>query len=134
MYCQMGNFWYFSGLFDTLAIKAMAFCEILLSSHQNLPFLKCVKVVNNLIPPSNCLHLSIYNLGTLGVKYTIFMQNALVNKFINMGIVPCYMYTRCSMLVQYQIIHISCLYTNTHSVYIVCLIEAYSMLKFTKFT
>ena len=40
-----GKFLLFLFLFDTLAIKAMAFCEILLSSHQNLPFLKCVKVV-----------------------------------------------------------------------------------------
>ena len=59
------------------AIKAMAFCEILLFSYQKLLFLTCVKVVNNLILPSNCLHLSIYNLGTLDVKYTVFMQNAL---------------------------------------------------------
>ena len=72
-----GKFLVFLCLFEMLAIKAMAFCEISLSSHQNLLFLKCVKVVNNLIPPSKCLHLSIYNLGTLGVKYTIFMQNAL---------------------------------------------------------
>ena len=32
-------------LFDTLAIKTMAFHKISLISHQNLPFLKCVKVV-----------------------------------------------------------------------------------------
>ena len=31
-------------LFGTLAVKAMAFWEILLSSHQNLPFLKHVKI------------------------------------------------------------------------------------------
>ena len=71
------KFLLFLCLFDMLAIKAMAFCKISLTSHQSLPFPKCVKVVNNLIPPSNCLHLSIYNFGTLGVKYTIFMQNAL---------------------------------------------------------
>ena len=40
-----GKFLLFLFLFDTLAIKAMAFCEISLSSHQNLPFLKCVKMV-----------------------------------------------------------------------------------------
>ena len=39
-----GKFLLFLILFDTLAIKAMAFCEILLSSHQNLLFLKCVKL------------------------------------------------------------------------------------------
>ena len=39
------KFLLFLFLFDTLAIKAMAFCEILPSSHQNLLFLKCVKVV-----------------------------------------------------------------------------------------
>ena len=43
------------------------------------------------------------------------------------------MYIRFSMLVQYQIVHILCIYTNTHSVYIVCLIESYSILKFSKF-
>ena len=40
-----GKFLLFLFLFDTLAIKAVAFCKILISSHQNLPFLKCVKVV-----------------------------------------------------------------------------------------
>ena len=40
-----GKFLLFLFLFDTLAIKAMKFCEISLSSHQNLLFLKCVKVV-----------------------------------------------------------------------------------------
>ena len=40
-----GKFLLFLFLFDTLAIKAMAFCKISLSSHQNLPFLKCVKEV-----------------------------------------------------------------------------------------
>ena len=40
-----GKFLLFLFLFDTLTIKAKAFCEISLFSHQNLPFLKCVKVV-----------------------------------------------------------------------------------------
>ena len=40
-----GKFLLFLFLFDTLAIKAMAFCKISLSSHQHLLFLKCVKVV-----------------------------------------------------------------------------------------
>ena len=43
--CQMGNLHYFPPLFGTLTIKAMAFCKISLSSHQNLPFLKHVKIV-----------------------------------------------------------------------------------------
>ena len=33
-----GKFLLFLFMFDMLAIKAMAFCKILLSSHQNLPF------------------------------------------------------------------------------------------------
>ena len=40
-----GKFLLFLFLFDMLAIKVMAFCEISLSSHQNLPFFKHVKVV-----------------------------------------------------------------------------------------
>ena len=40
-----GKFLLFLFLFDTLAIKAMAFYKILLSFHQNLPFLKHVKMV-----------------------------------------------------------------------------------------
>ena len=47
---------------------------------------------------------------------------------------PYYIHTSCSMLVQYPIVSILCFYTNTHSVYIVCLIEVYSMLKCNKFT
>ena len=35
-----GKFLLFLFLFDMLAIKAMAFCEILIISHHNLPFLK----------------------------------------------------------------------------------------------
>ena len=46
---------------------------------------------------------------------------------------PYYTHTWCSMLVQYSIVHILWFYTNTHSIYIVCLIEVYSTLKFTKF-
>ena len=43
------------------------------------------------------------------------------------------MYIGYGMLVQYQIvIFFSCPYINTHSIYIVCHIESYSMLKFTK--
>ena len=45
LYMVKWKFLLFLILFDMLAIKAMAFCEISLSSHQNLPFLKCVKVV-----------------------------------------------------------------------------------------
>ena len=39
------KFLLFLSLFGTLAIKAMTFWEILISSKQNLPFLKCVKGV-----------------------------------------------------------------------------------------
>ena len=39
--CKISNI---SPLFGTLAVKAMAFWEILLFSHQNLPFLKHVKI------------------------------------------------------------------------------------------
>ena len=38
------KFLIFLFLFGTLAVKAMAFWEISLSSHQNLPFLKHVKI------------------------------------------------------------------------------------------
>ena len=40
-----GKFLLFLSLFGTLAIKAMAFCEISISSQQNLPFLKHIKGV-----------------------------------------------------------------------------------------
>ena len=40
-------------------------------------FLNVSKWLGNLITPSYCLHFSKYKLGTLGVKYTVFMQNAL---------------------------------------------------------
>ena len=93
----------------------------------------CQNKFNNLIPPSYGLHFGKYNMGTIGVKYTIFMQKCHVNKIYKYGYCPCYMYIRYSMLVQYQIVHILCLYTNTHSIYIVCLIESYSTLKFTNF-
>ena len=39
-----GKFLIFLFLFGMLAVKAMAFWEISLSSHQNLPFLKHVKI------------------------------------------------------------------------------------------
>ena len=59
-------------LFGTLAVKAMAFWEISLSSHQNLPFLKHVKIkLNILIPPSYGLHFGNYIMGI------IIMQNAM---------------------------------------------------------
>ena len=38
MYGQTQNFYYFPHWFGALAVKAMAFSEILLISHQNLPF------------------------------------------------------------------------------------------------
>ena len=41
-----GKFLIFLFQFGTLAVKAMAFWEILLSSHQNLPFLKHVKIIS----------------------------------------------------------------------------------------
>ena len=42
----------------------------------------CQNKFNNLIPPSYGLHFGKYKMGIIGVKYTIFMQNA-----INMGTV-----------------------------------------------
>ena len=73
----MNLFNQFLFLFDTLAIKVMAFWQISLSSHQNLPFLNMSNKLSNLIPPSYGLHLGKYKLGILGVKYTVFMQNAI---------------------------------------------------------
>ena len=37
----------------------------------------CQNKFNNLIPPSYGLHFGKYNMGIIGVKYTIFMQNAM---------------------------------------------------------
>ena len=37
----------------------------------------CQNKFNNLIPPSYGLHFGNYNMGIIGVKYTIFMQNAM---------------------------------------------------------
>ena len=72
-----GKFLLFLFLFGMLAVKAMAFWEILLSSHQNLPFLNVSNKLSNLIPPSYGLHFGKYKLGIIGVKYTVFMQNAM---------------------------------------------------------
>ena len=37
----------------------------------------CQNKFNNLIPPSYGLHFGKHNMGIIGVKYTIFMQNAM---------------------------------------------------------
>ena len=37
----------------------------------------CQNKFNNLIPPSYGLHFGKYKMGIIGVKYTIFMQNAM---------------------------------------------------------
>ena len=37
----------------------------------------CQNKLNNLIPPSYGLHLGKYKMGIIGVKYTIFIQNAM---------------------------------------------------------
>ena len=64
--------------FGVLAVNDRAFRKILLFSHQNLPFFKHVKnKFNILIPPSYGQHFGNYNMGIIGVKYTIFMQNAI---------------------------------------------------------
>ena len=112
------KFLIFLFLFGSLAIKAMAFWEILLLALlcalncvlcmvkceiSNIsPFVWCVgcqshgivgnftvfppksaisqtrqNKFNNLIPPSYGLHFGKYKMGIIGVKYTIFMQNAM---------------------------------------------------------
>ena len=129
-----GKFLLFLFLFDTLAIKAMAFCKISIFSHQNLLFLKHVKWSCSLITQSYWLHLNNYKLGIFGCKIHCIYAKYLVNKFINIGIVLttsiqgvlCWFSTHLSIFLWF--------YTNTHSIYIVCLIEVYSTLKFTKFT
>ena len=113
-----GKFLLFLFLFGILAIKAMAFWEILplallhASSYvscmvkweisnislsvwhvgcQSCGILgnvavfppksaisqMCQNKLNNLIPPSYGLHFGKYKMGIIGVKYTIFMQNAM---------------------------------------------------------
>ena len=113
-----GKFPIFLLLFGLLAIKAMAFWEILplallCASSYVLCMVKCEisnislsvwyigcqshgilgnfavfppksaisqtcqNKFNNLIPPSYGLHLGKCKMGTIGVKYTIFMQNAM---------------------------------------------------------
>ena len=37
----------------------------------------CQNKLSNLIPPSYGLYFGKYKLGILGVKYTVFMQNAM---------------------------------------------------------
>ena len=129
------KFLLFLFLFDTLAIKAMAFCKISIISHQNLPFPKNrSKWSCNLITQSYWLHLNNYNLGIFGCKMHCIYAKCLLSKFINIGIVlttsiqgvVCWFSTKLSIFFWF--------YTNTHSVYIVCLVEVYSTLKFTKFT
>ena len=71
-----------------LAIKAMAFWEISISSQQNLPFLKHVKGLCNLIKQSYCLHLNKCKFGIFRCKIPHIYAKCLVNKiFINVGIV-----------------------------------------------
>ena len=120
--------------FGAMAVKAMAFWEISLFSHQNLLFFKLAKIrVINLIHHHMVYTLAIITWGIIGVKYTIFYAKCHVNKIYKYGYCPGHMYIGYGMLVQYQIVIFLCLYTNTHSVYIVCHIESYSTLKFTKF-
>ena len=64
--------------FGVLAVKARAFWEISLFSHQKSAISQtCQNKFNNLIPPSYGLHFGNYDMGIVGVKYTIFMQNAM---------------------------------------------------------
>ena len=76
-------------MFGVLAVKAMAFWEIsLFSPPKSAVSQTCQNKFNNLIPPSYGPHFGNYNMGIIGVKYTIFMQNAMYIKFINMGTAP----------------------------------------------
>ena len=77
MYCQMGNFYYFPHCLTCWLSKPwhlMKFCYL---PTKICHFLNVSKWLSNSIPPSYCLHFSKYKLGILGVKYTVFMQNAL---------------------------------------------------------
>ena len=88
-----------------MAVKAMAFWEISLFSHQNLPFFQnCQNKLINLIPPPYGLHFGNYNMGIMGVKYTIFYAKCRVNKIYKYGYCPDHMYIGYGMLVQYQIV------------------------------
>ena len=50
----------------------------ILSSHQKSAISQtCQNKFTNLIPPSYGLHFGKYKMGIIGVKYTIFMQNAM---------------------------------------------------------
>ena len=103
--------------------------------YKNLPFLKLVKGLCNLIKQSYCLHLNKGKLGIFRCKiHRIYTKCLVYKNFINIGIVPYYIHTSCNMLVQYPIVSILCFYTNTHSIYTICLVEVYSMLKCIKFT
>ena len=87
MYCQMGNFYYFSFCLTCWLLKPWHFGKFCHLPTKICHFLNMSKWSSNLIPPSNCLHPSIYNLGTLGVKINCIYAKCFVNKFINMGIV-----------------------------------------------
>ena len=75
-----------------------------------------------------------YNWGIYGCKIHCIYAKCLVNNILKIWYWPYYTHTSCSMLVQYPIVSILCVYTNIHSVYTVCLVEAYSTQKCTKFT
>ena len=77
MYCQTGNFYYFSFCLTCWLSKPWHFVKFHYFPTKTCHFLNVAKWLDNLITPSNCLHFSKYKLGILGVKYTVFVQNAL---------------------------------------------------------
>ena len=73
-----GKFLLFLSLFGMLAIKAMAFWEILIFSQQNLLFFKkCQRGYVNTIKQPYCLHLNKCKIGISGGKVLHIMQNTM---------------------------------------------------------
>ena len=97
-------------------------------------FLNVSKWLGNLITQLFWLHLNNYKLGIFGCKIHHIYAKCLINKFINIDIILTTSIQGVICCFSTQLSIFLWCYTNTHSVYIVCLIEVYSTLKFTKFT
>ena len=127
----MGNFYYFSFCLTHWLSKPWHFVKFRYFLTKICHFLNMSKWSCSLITQSYWLHLNNYKLGIFGCKIHCIYAKCLVNKFINISIVlttsiqgvVCWFSTQLSIFLWF--------YTNTHSIYIVCLIEIYSTLKFT---
>ena len=98
----------------------------------------CQRGYVNTITQSYCLHLRKCKFGIFRCKISLYLCKMPCKKkkifFYKSWYCPDYVHTSHSMLVQYPIVSILCFYTNTHSVYTVCLIEVYSILKCNNLT